>query len=93
MENEETHIDENLKEAYNYGYLIGKHRSEIAESLQANYSKKTVMEPPGIIGMLVGGIEQGVKEIESKRQIEEGFEEIGKARKEKQERDLSRDIE
>lgn len=93
MESEETHIDENLKEAYNYGYLIGKRRPKIAESLQASYSKKHDMETPGIITMLVEGIEQGVKEIESKRQIKEGFEEIGKARKEKEARDLSPDIE
>lgn len=94
MENEETHIDENLKEAYNYGYLIGKHRPEIAESLQASYSKKPDVETPGIITMLVEGIEQRVKEIENRGQIEKGFEEIRKTRKNsEQEKDISPEIE
>lgn len=94
MEKEETHIDEKLKEAFNDGYLIGKHRQELAKSLQESYTKNPTKETVGILSMLIEGIGEGTKVIEHRSEVQKGFEEIRKTRKgSEEEKDLSIDIE
>lgn len=94
MENEETHIDEHLKEAFNNGYLIGKHRQELAKSLQESYTKNPAKENVGILSMLIDGIGEGTKAIKHKSEVEKGFEEIRNTRKDnEEEKELSPDIE
>ncbi len=94
MENEETHIDEHLKEAFNNGYLIGKHRQELAKSLQESYIKNPAKENVGILSMLIEGIGEGTKVIEHISEVKKGFEEIRNTRKDnEEEKELSPDIE
>ena len=94
MEKEETHIDEHLKEAFNNGYLIGKHRQELAKSLQESYTKNSPNEDVGILSMLIDGIGEGTKAIEHRSEVEKGFEEIKNTRKDnEEEKELPLDIE
>lgn len=85
MENEETHIDEKLKEAFNDGYLIGKHRQELAKSLSESYTKNPAKEDVGILSMLIDGIGEGTKVIEHRSEVQKGFDEIRNTRKDNEE--------
>lgn len=62
MENEETKVDEQLKSAYNNGYLIGKHRATIAQSLKQALNPSEGIETTSKTSMLAEGLEEARKE-------------------------------
>lgn len=90
MENEETTVDENLKAAFNNGYLIGKYKGDIGQILQENLSK--MAEGTEILKAFRAGMEQGQKDIAlEKHEIE--LKDIRRIRqKNEQKKELGRDL-
>ncbi|HCS21289.1 MAG TPA: hypothetical protein DIW47_12140 [Bacteroidetes bacterium] len=92
MENEETKVDKELKSAFNDGFLIGLHKSDLANMLQKNYSKDA-KEDPKNSDMLFEGMDEGIKTKERNLRIEQNLDSISEIRKSsKRNQDLSRDI-
>lgn len=90
MENEELTVDENLKAAFNNGYLIGKYKGDIGQILQENLSKAA--DNTEILKAFQAGIEQGQKDIALEKQEIE-LRDIRRIREKKeQEKELGRDL-
>lgn len=90
MENEELTVAENLKAAFNNGYLIGRYKGDIGQILQENLSKTA--ESTEILKAFRAGMEQGQKDIALEKQEIE-LKDIRRIRQKKeQSKELGRDL-